>query len=74
MVPPLQEELEEALLYQCPQELQLLDAGADKDGEGDRAASLLTNLSGVVSQPWRYYNPGSGVSRCDRVRSKAEYI
>lgn len=74
MVPPLQEWLEVALLHQCPEEIQPVDAAAGKDGERDLAAYPLTNLSGAVSQPWRYYDPGSDISRCERVRSKVEYI
>lgn len=74
MVPPLQAWLEVAWLHQCPEEIQPVDTGAGKDGERDLAAYPLANLSGAVSQPWRYYDPGSDISRCERVRSKVEYI
>lgn len=73
MVPQLQERLEGVLLCQCPEEIQLFDAAADKDGERDLAALLLANLSGVVSQPGHYCDPGSAISR-ERARSKAEYV
>ena len=70
MVPPLQEWLEGALLFQCLEEIQQVDGGADHDGERDVAASPLADLSGAASQSWRYYDPGSGISRCDKSQTE----
>lgn len=61
--------LEKALLYQSSEEIQLIDTGADKDGERALAAFSLGKLSGIGSQPGT-----SGISCCERVRPKAEYI
>lgn len=47
--------LEKALLYQSPEEIQLVDKGADKDGERALAVFSLGNLSGKVSQPWHLW-------------------
>lgn len=46
--------LEKPLLYQSPEEIQLVDTGADKDGERALAAFSLGKLSGIVSQPWHF--------------------